>query len=652
MFGKGNRFLTPAFRRLQSGSLLLVLPVSLLFFACGTSQKMRLIRESELQAGISLPEGREVFVPNIKGEDIPRRDTLKVRNSDGTELLIMRAVKDDETGEMVATEQLAAAIVSARFRNIAERKGKVDISFDVNIPSDMQDSKWQLRLHPKVFVMQDTLDLDDVIVTGEEYRRTQIRGYQLYDRFLSKIILDSTLFIDKRLLETFTIRNTYPVSYPEIVEHYTNKLARSINDSRITKKSKMWGRFVKAPILTEGIRLDTIIRRTDGDFRYCYVQTIKTSPRMRKVDVVLSGEIYDQDRVLYKIPDCQPLTYYISSLSSFADRREKYITKIVERNISANTSCRIDFRQGRSDIDEDFGNNRFELSFVKNNIRSLMTNPTIEIDSILILASVSPEGSLKFNDNLSNRRAAQASSFFSGYVEQINDSLCREAGFIIDASAGEEKIVKVERDNKNIKFKSSKAGENWSMLDFLVDGDTLMTQSQKNEYWNLSSQKDLDKREKAMSRYPWYRHLKDDLYPRLRTVSFNFYMHRRGMLKDTVNTTVLDTCYMEGVQAIVDRDYEKAVSILRPYADYNTAVAYMNLDYNQSAFSILKNLPETPQINYMMAVLYSRCGDDEAAVQSYLNACRMEPSFVHRGNLDPEISVLISRYNLNLLNEK
>ena len=49
----------------------------------------------------------------------------------------------------------------------------------------------------------------------------------------------------------------------------------------------------------------------------------------------------------------------------------------------------------------------------------------------------------------------------------------------------------------------------------------------------------------------------------------------------------------------------------------------------------------------MMAIIYSRQGDDQSAVQSYLHACSKEPSYVHRGNLDPEISSLIRLYGLN-----
>ena len=94
-------------------------------------------------------------------------------------------------------------------------------------------------------------------------------------------------------------------------------------------------------------------------------------------------------------------------------------------------------------------------------------------------------------------------------------------------------------------------------------------------------------------------------------------------------------------------DYDNAVRILAPYKDINTAIAYMGADRNYNALEILKREPSSPEVNYMLAILYSRTGDEQAAVQKYMQACKQNPSFVHRGNLDPEISVLISMYGLN-----
>ena len=185
------------------------------------------------------------------------------------------------------------------------------------------------------------------------------------------------------------------------------------------------------------------------------------------------------------------------------------------------------------------------------------------------------------------------------------------------------------------------------MLDALVERDETLSEAQKEEYRRIRGTADADRREKALSGTSMYRHLRENLYPRLRTVRFDFHLHRKGMVKDTVHTTELDTLYMSGVQAIRDRDYKRALEILRPYQDYNTAVACCLLDYNASAMAILAPLERTPQVDYLLAILFSRRGEDEKAVQHYLDACRKEPSYRHRGNLDPEISALIKTYDLN-----
>jgi hypothetical protein len=71
----------------------------------------------------------------------------------------MNAVRDVD-GEMVATDRITASYVTARFRNVAERGGKVDLEFQVRVPERMLDSKWQLRLDPDMFLLGDSLRLD------------------------------------------------------------------------------------------------------------------------------------------------------------------------------------------------------------------------------------------------------------------------------------------------------------------------------------------------------------------------------------------------------------------------------------------------------------------------------------------------------------
>ena len=629
--------------------------------SCSTPGKVRTLRESEAAASLRLPKE-----PSSLPEYMPvqaRRDTLKVRDDDGRELLIMKAVRDDN-GEMVASDVIDAAYVTATFRNVAERHGKIDLEFQVVVPESMQDSKWQLRLYPDMFILGDSLRLDGVIVTGRDYRKAQLRGYQQYEKFLSTIISDSTRFINLRQLEIFLRRNipalyamrtdstevsdeqfasVYGTTEQEAVEHYTNRTAVRLNERRKARREKMYRRYVKSPIVTEGLRLDTVMRAVNGDFIYNYVQTIATRPQLRKVDIWLSGSIWESDRLVYDVPRSGPLTFYISSISTLVDPRERYLKRVIERRVEANTACYVDFAQGRSEVIETLGNNAGEIGRIKGNLAELMENRTFDLDSIVVTASASPEGQLRANGALAQRRSEAVSRYFDSYIRHYRDSLDAESGFLVD----EQGTVSRPREHTPIPFISRNGGENWTMLDALVERDETLSESQKEEYRRIRGTADADRREKALSGTSMYRYLRENLYPRLRTVRFDFHLHRKGMVKDTVHTTELDTLYMSGVQAIRDRDYKRALEILRPYQDYNTAVACCLLDYNASAMAILAPLERTPQVDYLLAILFSRMGEDGKAVQHYLDACRRDPSYRHRGNLDPEISALIKTYDLN-----
>jgi tetratricopeptide (TPR) repeat protein len=267
------------------------------------------------------------------------------------------------------------------------------------------------------------------------------------------------------------------------------------------------------------------------------------------------------------------------------------------------------------------------------------------MDSIVIAASASPEGTVQQNNRLAKERAASVAAHFDGFIRHWRDSVRRSSFSLSIGEDGQER--RVDDEVPDIRFVSRSKGENWPYLAVLVDEDTLLTESDKRSFVRLLSTADPDEREHALQGEPYYRHLREELYPRLRTVRFDFHLHRKGMIKDTVHTTELDTVYMKGVEYLREREYEKALSLLREYRDYNTAIAYVSLDYNASAMSILQELERTPQVSYMLALLYARSGDDSKAVQCYLDACRQEHSFVFRGNLDPEIYVLIQRYGLN-----
>ena len=640
---------------------------AVLAFGCGTPKKIDIVRQQQMQAQLAL--SRNEIEEERKVIESGHKDTIRVKDeATGEEQFIMHAVKD-ESGDMVATEVLNAAVITARFRNIAERHGKIDIRFEVIVPKEMQDADWQLRFYPDMFILEDSLRLESVIITGENYRKQQLRGYELYNKYLAGIITDPNAFVDWKNLNIWIARNipelykykndtsyvvetefysAFGTTEEEAIRHYTNSFRKNRNNKMWNERNNIFRKYVKVPIDSTNVRIDTVLKNDNGDFVYSYIQTIRTRPKLKKVDVVLSGDIYQSDVLLYKMSRTEPLTFYISSVSSFVDGTERYLTKTISRRAAANTACYVDFAQGKSDLDISMGNNREEMGRIRDNILQLLQNEKFDLDSIVIAASASPEGSTSANGALAERRAASVAKYYSDYIRHYNDSLRRNASLTITVDdSGRERMGREAVETQDIKFLSRSNGENWQMLTVLVDEDSTLTEENKRSFVRYMEIADVDRREREMQKEPYYHYMRENLYPRLRTVKFDFFLHRKGMIVEEMETTELDTTYMRGVEALRDRDYELAITLLRPYQDFNAAVAFVAMDYNASAMAILQNLERTPQVNYMLALLYARNGDDEKAVQCYINACKQDRSYVFRGNLDPEIYVLIQRYGLN-----
>ena len=86
-----------------------VLAVIALTYSCASQRKLAAIKSGDPAASLVL--GKDVYVPEIK-EPKTMRDTLRIKDDDGSELLLMKAILDEDTGEMVATETLDAARVA------------------------------------------------------------------------------------------------------------------------------------------------------------------------------------------------------------------------------------------------------------------------------------------------------------------------------------------------------------------------------------------------------------------------------------------------------------------------------------------------------------------------------------------------------------
>ena len=167
----------------KSTKIFIMAFIALIAMSCATQTKLKTIREGQVKNVQLTLADEESSLPEMTVKSL-QRDTLTIKDDDGSEILIMKAIKDEESGEMVATDVLDAAKVTARFRNVAERNGKIDLGFQIIVPESMMDSKWQLRFYPDMFILGDSVRLEPVIITGEKYRLSQLKGYQQYERFL------------------------------------------------------------------------------------------------------------------------------------------------------------------------------------------------------------------------------------------------------------------------------------------------------------------------------------------------------------------------------------------------------------------------------------------------------------------------------------
>ena len=616
---------------------LIAVAAAMMIVSCSPYKKIRNIRSGTVALSLSVPDE-----PPMEAEEDVEVSVDSIRGTLVDEPLIMNAIRDSETGEMVATDVINASKVTARFRNVAERAGYVSISFDVTVPAALSDSRWQLKIQPFMAIQRDTVPLDAIYVTGEQYRAGQLRGYERYRAFLASIITDTTDFIRIHQLEIFLERhypqtyamkrdssyvpepmaeNLFGVTQRDALIHYTRHLKWKLNERRKGRVGKMYEKYVKDPIVKEGVRLDTVLTASGGDFIYRYIHTFRSRPRLKKVTLSLDGKLYEEGRCIHSFPFPDELTFYISSLSGLLDDRTKYRMLVLERVVHDNTKALIDFHQGSSQVDTSLGDNASELRRVRKCIDDIVARDGLELDSLVIVASCSPEGSYANNRRLSAARSQAVKDYIRDFVpEDWRDSLV-----------------------------ASELPENWEQLERLVANDTVLGEaSRKRILAEISADEDPDAVEARISRFSEYRYLREKVYPKLRSVSFDFHMHRIGMQKDTVHTTEVDTVYMAGVQAIRDMDYKKAVYLLRPYDDYNAALAFMSADYNHSALDVLSRLDDSdPKVCYLKAMVFSRLGQQEEAQKYYRLCLAYDPYMRHRANLDPEMHLLVKQDNNN-----
>lgn len=373
-----------------------------------------------------------------------------------------------------------------------------------------------------------------------------------------------------------------------------------------------FNRFVKFPY-PEDTRLDSVVERR-GAMSYYYSQEVPTDENSKKLLVTLQGAVEGIDGSTYRMPPSDTLAYLVSSILSFVDTLPRYRIRVVDKYVTVTDRNYIRFRSGDVRIIDTLGNNRQQLDKIADLMARIVEQEEFYVNTITLTAASSPEGSYAMNERLAKGRA-----------EALKRYLAKRYGRRIDTLLTVRWIA-----------------EDWTELARLIAADD--TIAEREAILDLlRSEDNPDRREaKLRRRFPkQYRDIRERLYPLLRSVNFKYDLRRKGMVKDTIHTTELDTTYARGVKLLNDRKYHDALRILRTYQDRNTVVAHLSLGHDEQALELLATMPKDAVTEYLRAITCSRLGRKEEGRRHFLNACRMDERMEYRGNLDPEIAELM-----------
>lgn len=494
---------------------------------------------------------------------------LKIERDSNRFYLVPTEVQ--ENGERIMAMQIQEVTIRAKARTLPERLGKVTIDFVIDLPHQLQGTCRSVVVTPCLHKYGEAHPLQDITIRGGLFSRVQQRDYWQFGKYVRVYAPDSAA------------------------------------------EARAFARFVKYPY-PEGVRLDSVAAHP-GHISYYYSQEVPTDETSKTMLVTLQGRVVALDDSNYTLPPSDTLTYHVSSMLSFVDTTTRYKIKIISKYATVQDRNYIQFLVNDTRLLDTLGGNDAQLRKIERRMTELIGQQEFFVDSVVLTATASPEGSFSRNRDLARGRA-----------HALKDYLRERIGPQVDT------LVRVRW-----------VAEDWPELAARIRGDeSLPHRAAILEL--IASEKDPDSRERMIrERYPEeYREIKAGVYPWLRAVTMRYDLRRQGMIKDTIHTREVDTAYMRGVELLRQRKYAKALYTLNEYRDRNTVVALLSLGHDAQALEILDTLERSAIIEYLKAVACARLGRKTEGRRHFLEACGLDERMEYRANLDPEISNLLT----------
>lgn len=528
-------------------------------------------REIKAQVIHSTPAQREVI------EERKReywQGYIEYTRVDSSKVFIIPTVTTPD-GETMMQMEIETITVTASSRAVPERMGKVNLDFVVTLPKQLMGNCRGVEVVPLLHQEDGDLPLQPLTIRGALFNKVQERNYWQYERYLNAFHPDEA--------------------------------------------GRQWAyeRFIYYPY-PEGTRLDSVVT-SKTDISYFYTQEVSTSESGNKLLISLDGKVQALDHSYYTFPLSDTLEYNVSSMLNFVDTTTRYVTRVIEKYAVVNDRSYLNFKVNRSDIIDTLGDNSTQLTNITKLMDEIINQKEFHIDSIILTASASPEGTIRKNNLLSKERAHALRSYLAKQFPRSRMDTLITVRWI---------------------------GEDWTELQNLIRDDRKVRNREAIiKMIAENNDKDLDVLEKEIKRkYPLdYKYMLEHLYPQLRAVNFKYDLRRVGMVKDTIHTTVPDTLYARGVTLLKERKYPQSLRILEGFYDRNAAICMLSMGLDEKAYKTLRNLPPSSTNLYLTAVACVRTNRKDEALECFTKACELNENMKYRGRLDPEISELIEK---------
>lgn len=372
--------------------------------------------------------------------------------------------------------------------------------------------------------------------------------------------------------------------------------------------------------IRKDVKLDSIAD-PGSDFVYLYNHEYPVTAGLKKIRITMKGHARAIDESGYTFPGMDTLTYLISSIDQLIDTTLTVKKTKLYRNMYSLLTIYPKFATGKAVFNVRHENNRMQIDTLINTYNVFTKEKGLDMDSVVMTASTALDGSFDNNAYLSKQRA-----------DAIKDHLRRTYG------AG--------MDIENV-FKVRYIGEDWNgLVRLLQKRDDIEHKGEILHMISNATFPDACEEEIKKQYKEDYRIIHDSIYPKLHKVELAFNMSRPGMVSTDSIQSEFRSEYYEGLRLLKNRQYWEALEILANYPDYNTALCFTSMGYNDRAYNLLVQLEQTANVNYLLAIVCYRLNKKDLAVEYLLKACELDNSKIYRAPRDMETKNLINTYKL------